>query len=607
MPQPAFPAPGERVRFGSLNHLPKLNGQVIDVWARILAAAPDTDLILKCGAFSEAEIQAEVAGKFKAKGIDPARLILEGPEDFAPAMRTYHRIDIALDPFPYAGGTTTCQALYMGTPVVTLAGDRFSARMGASVLTAANHPEWIAQDKDAYVEIAVRLAADPVALRATRRALAEHINQTPLCDIAQYTADVAMLLHQIACVDPMSMPAVHSAASFVDVDPLIIAPQEQPVAPNAQNLRPFKESEMTKTKAAPSGVDTSGAAEPLMDITTSRQFTSFLSEANAALAISTYQAGMVLMIGTDPETGKLWVFNRHVERPMGIACDDSRLAVAALTQIITFVDGHHGTPTADQDPVYVPQLAHYTGDLDVHDIAFDADGSVVFVNTLFSCLATVSPTHSFQALWKPRFISRLAAEDRCHLNGMAMRDGRPAFVTAVSTSDIADGWREHRRDGGVVVDVDSGEIAATGLSMPHSPRWHDGKLWLLNAGTGEIGTIDPASGTFTAVAFCPGYLRGLTFLGRYAIVGASEPRENNTFGGLELQERLDREKVSPRCGVFVIDTVTGDVVHWLRVTGVVTELFDIAVIADAHKPSLIGFRSDEIRRVVSIDDTKIIG
>jgi uncharacterized protein (TIGR03032 family) len=350
-------------------------------------------------------------------------------------------------------------------------------------------------------------------------------------------------------------------------------------------------------------VSAESASAPRMDITTSRQFTSFLTESNAALAISTYQAGMVLIIGIDPETGKLWIFNRHVERPMGIASDRRRLAVAALTQIVTFVDGHHGTPTEGQDPVFVPQLAHFTGDLDVHDIAFDAAGDIVFVNTLFSCLATVSPTHSFRALWKPRFISRLAAEDRCHLNGLAMRDGAPAFVTAVSTSDIADGWREHRRDGGVVIDVTSGEIAATDLSMPHSPRWHDGKLWLLNAGTGELGTVDPATGSFTAVAFCPGYLRGLTFIGRYAIVGASEPRENHTFGGLALQERLDRENISPRCGVFVIDTVTGDVVHWLRITGVVTELFDIAVIPEARKPSLIGFRSDEIRRVVSIDDT----
>lgn len=235
-----------------------------------MAAAPNTDLTRKCGAFSETELQTEVVDKFKAKGIDPARLIQEGPEEFVPAMRTYHRIHIALDPFPYAGDTTTCQALYMGTPVITLAGDRFSARMGACLLTAANHPEWIAQDKDVYIEIAVQLAADPVALRATRRALGEQMNQTPLCDIALYAADVGALLHQIADVAPMSMPAVHSAASFLDVDPLSPALQKEPAAPNARNLHLFKESEMTKTKAAPSAVDTSGAAEPLMDITTSR-------------------------------------------------------------------------------------------------------------------------------------------------------------------------------------------------------------------------------------------------------------------------------------------------------------------------------------------------
>jgi len=102
---------------------------------------------------------------------------------------------------------------------------------------------------------------------------------------------------------------------------------------------------MPNTKNATPGVDGPNTAEPLMDITTSRQFTSFLAQTSASLAISTYQAGMVLIIGTDPETGKLWVFNRHVERPMGIASDRSRLAVAGLTQIITFVDGHFGTPT----------------------------------------------------------------------------------------------------------------------------------------------------------------------------------------------------------------------------------------------------------------------
>ncbi|MCC1494327.1 TIGR03032 family protein [Cognatishimia sp. F0-27] len=350
------------------------------------------------------------------------------------------------------------------------------------------------------------------------------------------------------------------------------------------------------------GAQSHEASGNRLDISASRQFTSFLTDHKAALAMTTYQAGMVLFIGTNPETGKLWIFNRHLERPMGIASDRRRLAVAGLTSITTFIDGHSGTATEGQDPVYVPQIAHFTGDLDTHDVAFDESGDLVFVNTLFSCLATTSETHSFRPLWKPRFISRLAAEDRCHLNGLAMRDGKPAFVSAVSATDVADGWRDHRREGGVIIDVATSEIVGTDLSMPHSPRWHQGKLWLLNAGSGEFGTLDPESGTFTPVAFCPGYLRGLNFIGRYAIVGASEPRENKTFSGLALQERLNREKVSARCGLFIIDTETGDVVHWLRIEGIVKELFDIAIIPEARMPQMIGFRSDEIRRVISVEN-----
>jgi len=347
--------------------------------------------------------------------------------------------------------------------------------------------------------------------------------------------------------------------------------------------------------------DTASAAQaetPRFEITTSRQFESWLAASGASHAITTYQAGMVLLIGTNPATERLWVFNRLLERPMGLCCARDRLAVATIAQIVTFVDARRGE---GGEPIYVPQVAHFTGDLDAHDLCFDGDGRIVFVNTLFSCLATVSETHSFRPLWRPAFVSRLAAEDRCHLNGLAMREGKPAYVTAVARTDVADGWREHRRAGGVAMDVASGEIVATDLSMPHSPRWHDGRLWLLNAGTGEVGTVDLAEGRFRPAAFCPGFLRGMAFFDGFAVVGASEPRENRSFGDLPLQERLEREGVSPRCGLFVIDLATGDVVHWLRFTGVVTELFDIAVIPRARQPQMIGFRSDEIRRVISVD------
>jgi uncharacterized protein (TIGR03032 family) len=346
----------------------------------------------------------------------------------------------------------------------------------------------------------------------------------------------------------------------------------------------------------------SAAASPALVVTSSRQFPGWLADTGGSLAISTYQSGKVILIGINKQAERLSIFERTLDRPMGLACRDSRLVVASSIQITSFVDAARGTPgAAGYDALFVPQSATYTADLDVHDIAFDADGRLVFVNTLFSCLATTSETHSFKPLWKPPFVSRLAPEDRCHLNGLAMRDGRPAYVTCVAGTDVADGWREHRADGGIVIDVASGKVVCRGLSMPHSPRLHEGRLWVLNSGAGELGTVDLDTGRFEPLAFCPGYLRGLDFVGPYALVGLSEPRDNRTFAGLPLQDRLAAAKVGPRCGVFVIDTRTGDVAHWLRLEGVVSELYDVVGLPGLARPMMIGFKSDEIRRTVSVE------
>ena len=219
----------------------------------------------------------------------------------------------------------------------------------------------------------------------------------------------------------------------------------------------------------------------------------------------------------------------------------------------------------------------------------------------FGCLGTLSETHSFKPLWRPAFISKLAAEDRCHLNGLAMKDGQPAYVTAVSQSDVADGWREHRNGGGIVIDVNSNEIVCTGLSMPHSPRWHDGKLWLLNSGTGDFGYVDLATGRFEPLCFCPGYMRGLSFHGNFALVGLSKPRQNKTFSGLALDDNLKSRNAEARCGVQVIDLRSGDAVHWLRMEGVVEELYDVVALPNVRRPMALGFKTDEIRRVLSVE------
>jgi uncharacterized protein (TIGR03032 family) len=341
-------------------------------------------------------------------------------------------------------------------------------------------------------------------------------------------------------------------------------------------------------------------SRPSLEITSSRQFSAWLGEQKSSLAFTTYQVGKVFFIGLQP-TGKLSVFERNFDRCMGLWADSSRLYLSSLYQLWRFENAlepgqfHNG-----YDCMYVPQVGYVTGDLDVHDLAVDVSDKVVFVNTLFNCLATVSEKYSFIPLWQPPFISKLAAEDRCHLNGLAMREGKPNYVTVVSQSDVVDGWRDRRQDGGCLIDINSNEVILRGLTMPHSPRWYQGKLWLLNSGAGYFGYADLERGVFEPVTFCPGYLRGCAFVGDFAIVGTSKARGNKTFSGLALDENLRSRDAEPRCGLLVIDLRTGDIVHWLRIEGIVEELYDVVVLPGVQRPMAVGFKTDEIRRIVTI-------
>lgn len=346
----------------------------------------------------------------------------------------------------------------------------------------------------------------------------------------------------------------------------------------------------------------SQADAPKLEIVGSRQFNSWLQEQSASLAFTTYQAGKVFLIGLQSE-GRLSIFERTFNRCLGLWSDTQSMWLSSLYQLWKFENAlQPGQTTNGYDRLYVPQVGYVTGDIDVHDVAVDSAGRVVFVNTLFSCLATVSETHSFTPIWKPPFISRLAAEDRCHMNGLAMAGGRPKYVTAVSQSDVADGWRDRRHDGGVVIDVDTSEVVCTGLSMPHSPRFYQDRLWLLNSGTGYFGHLDLADGSFQPVAFCAGYLRGMAFIGDFAVVGLSKSRESRTFSGLQLDENLKSHDADARCGLLVIDLRTGDVVHWLHIEGIVSELYDVVVLPDVIRPTALGFKTDEIRRTISMDN-----
>lgn len=350
---------------------------------------------------------------------------------------------------------------------------------------------------------------------------------------------------------------------------------------------------------------TNGAAEEKFALSSSRHFPEWLAGTGSSIAFTTYQAGTLFLLGTKAEGG-LSVFERSFQRCMGlgVSSDGQSLVLATQYQVQRFDNVLPAGTATEQgfDALYAPHAGWVTGDLDIHDIGFGSDGRPVFANTLFSCIASVSDGHSFRPVWQPGFISRLAAEDRCHLNGLAMDAGQPRYVTAVSASDAADGWRDHRHDGGVVIDVASGEIMASGLSMPHSPRLHGGKLWLLNSGRGAFGYVDVAPGRFEPVAFCPGYARGLAFVGNHAVIGLSLSRDNRTFSGLDLEEQLSQRHAEPRCGLAVIDLATGDMVHWVRIEGVVRELYDVAILPGIRRPSAIGFKTDEVKHVIAIEE-----
>ncbi|QEG01822.1 hypothetical protein Mal15_59030 [Stieleria maiorica] len=342
----------------------------------------------------------------------------------------------------------------------------------------------------------------------------------------------------------------------------------------------------------------------MLNIIGSRELTTWLAEHGISLAVSTYQAGKLLLVGTKADRG-LAIFERTFNRCMGLWADAQTIWMSTRYQLWRLEDMGPGPVSQPEfDRLFVPQVGYTTGDIDVHDVAVDGKGQPIFISTLFNCIATVSQRRSFTPLWRPNFISKLVAEDRCHLNGMAMQDGSPRYVTACSRSDVIDGWRDRRKDGGLVIDVRTNQIIAEGLSMPHSPRLYRGRLWLLDSGNGYLGYLDADTGTLRRVAFCPGYARGLAFVGDYAIVGLSKPRRDEpSFHGLNLENELAARGASPRCGLQVIDLRSGDVVHWIRIEGdVIGELYDVVVLPDTRRPKALGFKTDEIQRNVWFDE-----
>src|SRR5262245_50615308 len=329
-----------------------------------------------------------------------------------------------------------------------------------------------------------------------------------------------------------------------------------------------------------------------------RSLPPLLSQLGVSLLVSTYQAGKVVAVGV--AAGELTLSYHNFERAMGLAVKADALAVAARAQVWLL----HAAPdlaarvepAGRHDACFLTRSSHFTGEIQAHELAWastdrlspggrgQGEGELWLVNTAFGCLCTLDGRHSFVPRWRPPFLTSLAADDRCHLNGLAVADGAPRYVTALAETDTPQGWRANKVHSGCLIDVASGQTVARGFAMPHSPRVHRGRVWLLNSGAGQLVLVDPASSKAETVTELPGYTRGLALYDRFAFVGLSKIRETSTFGGMPIALRRPELK----CGVGVVDLTTGRLVAHLEFVTGVEEIFDVQVVPGARCPALSG-------------------
>lgn len=331
-----------------------------------------------------------------------------------------------------------------------------------------------------------------------------------------------------------------------------------------------------------------------------RSFPDLLEKLGASLIVTTYQSGRVVLVRAENST-TLNTHFRAMPSPMGVAVGNGMMTIGTQREIWDYRNQREVSlrlePAGRHDAVYVPRNIHYTGDIRIHEVGY-ASGGVWVVNTRFSTLCTVDHDHSFVPRWRPKFVTHLAPEDRCHLNGMTIIDGRVQYVTALGETNEAQGWRENKSKGGILIHVDSNEVVARGLSMPHSPRWYAGRFWILESAKGTVATLDLATGKVETIAELPGFTRGLAFAGPYAFVGLSQVRESNIFGGIPLVDRV-KERL---CGVWVLDVRTGQIVAFLHFKGTVQEIFDVQVLHGLKYPELLEPSSELIATSYVVPD-----
>ncbi|MGR8934571.1 MAG: TIGR03032 family protein [Gammaproteobacteria bacterium] len=335
----------------------------------------------------------------------------------------------------------------------------------------------------------------------------------------------------------------------------------------------------------------------------SASFPQILDQLGVSLAISTYQSGQVILIRAENSGG----LNTHFlpfARPMGMAVTASRLCIGTKRSIYDFwnVPAAAGRLPDEQRPdaVYALRNVHITGAIDIHEMAF-AGNELWYINTAFSCLCVLEPAHGFDPRWRPRFVSGYSPQDRCHLNGLYCDSRGPRFVTALGECDDALGWRRNKHNGGILIDVASSEVMLGGLCMPHSPRWHDGRLWLLESGRGAVCAVDPLRGDSDTLCRLPGFTRGCDFAGPVMFVGLSQVRETNCFVDIPIVD----ENPERQSGVWAINWQTGQTLGFIRFEDRVQELFSVCVVPNTRWPELLDDNAELLDTLYILPDAAL--
>ena len=325
-----------------------------------------------------------------------------------------------------------------------------------------------------------------------------------------------------------------------------------------------------------------------------------LQQLQCTIALSTYQAGKVVLLSSvDGE--RLVQLPRSFSKPMGIALRGQQLAIATRDEVHILVNSpglaaHYPAKPQTYDALFMPRATYYTGQIDIHDLEWGEDG-LYAVNTSFSCICKIDENYSFTPVWQPPFISQLAHEDRCHLNGMAMQEGKPRYATAFNQGDERQSWRKNITQTGVLIDIESGQTLVEGLAMPHSPRLYNGQLYLLLSASGELVKVNPEAGTYEVVTQLNGFVRGFGRCGDYAFIGLSRLRANSsTFAKLPMKHQAQM------AGIAIVHLPTGATVGQIRYQASVDEIYDIRLLPGLQRPNLLNTEREEHKLGLSIPD-----